>query len=218
MIIPTGSKCLDFVLGGGVETGTITQFYGQSGTGKTSICLVIAKAAAKIGEVAYIDTEGISGERVRQIFDDTTLLSKIYTYEVYSFRQQSSAVKEVEKLCRKSNLKLVIVDSFTGLYRCELEEEKKQIRAKRELTSQLTFLLGVARKFDVAVVITNQMFTDVKSGEDKPLGGTSVDHLSKVIIALERIGEKRIAKLVKHRWLKEGRRCEFTIVDRGIEP
>ncbi len=218
MLIPTGSKCLDSLLGGGVETGTVTQFYGQSGTGKTTICLMLAKSAAKDYKVAYVDTEGLSAERVKQIFGDTTLFKNVYVYEVFEFRQQSVALKEAEKLCRTENIKLIIVDSFTALYRSELEDESRQVRVKRELTSQLTFLLGVARKYDVAVVITNQMFTDVRSGEDKPLGGTSIDHLSKVIVALERIDERRRATLIKHRWLKEGAKCEFRITDRGIEP
>jgi DNA repair protein RadB len=218
MLIPSGSKCIDSLLGGGVETGTVTQFYGQSATGKTSLCLMFAKSAAEIGKVAFVDTEGVSGERVRQIFQDTSLLSNVFIYEVYRFRQQSSAIRETEKLCREDDLKLIIVDSFTGLYRSELEDESRQLKVKRELTSQLTFLLGLARKYDLAVIITNQMFTDIKTGEDKPLGGTSIDHLSKVIVALERRDDRRVATLVKHRWLKEGKSCEYVITDRGIEP
>ncbi len=217
MLIPSGSRCIDSLLGGGVETGTVTQFYGPSGAGKTTVCLMLAKSCAEKYKAAYIDTEGLSAERVKQIFGCKELFSNVFVFEVFDFRQQSAAVREVEKLCRGEDVKLVIVDSFTGLYRSELEDER-QVRVKRELTQQLTFLLGVARKYDVAVVITNQMFTDVKSGEDRPLGGTSVEHLSKVIVALERFGDRRVARLVKHRWLKEGASCEFVITDRGIEP
>ncbi len=219
MMIPTGSKCLDSILGGGVETGTVTQFYGPSGSGKTTVCLMLARSAVVMGyKVAYIDTEGISPERVKQIFGDESLFSNVYVYEVYQFKEQSLALKEADKLCRKENVKLIVVDSFTSLYRSELEDENRQVKVKRELTTQLTFLLGIARKYDLAVVITNQMFTDIKTGEDKPLGGMSIDHLSKVIVALERVGEVRKAKLIKHRWLKEGAECEFRITDRGIEP
>jgi len=218
MLIPTGSKCIDSLLGGGVETGTVTQIYGHSGTGKTTLCLMLAKNAAKDYKVAYIDTEGLSAERVKQIFGDTSLFSNVFVYEVFQFRQQGVALKEAEKLCRSEKVKLIIVDCFTSLYRSELEDEKKQIKIKRELTSQLTFLLGIARKYDVAVVITNQMFSDVNTGRDRPLGGPSIDHLSKVILALERSDEMRKATLIKHRWLKEGRSCFYRITDRGIEP
>ncbi|WP_456468083.1 DNA repair and recombination protein RadB [Archaeoglobus sp.] len=218
MLVPTGSKCIDSLLGGGVETGTVTQIYGHSGTGKTTLCLMLAKNAAKDYKVAYIDTEGLSAERVKQIFGDTSLFSNVFVYEVFQFRQQGVALKEAEKLCRSEKVKLIIVDCFTSLYRSELEDEKKQIKIKRELTSQLTFLLGIARKYDVAVVITNQMFSDVNTGRDRPLGGPSIDHLSKVILSLERGDEMRKATLIKHRWMKEGNSCFYRITDRGIEP
>ncbi|MEM3139723.1 MAG: DNA repair protein RadB, partial [Archaeoglobaceae archaeon] len=100
----------------------------------------------------------------------------------------------------------------------ELEDESRQIKVKRELTAQLTYLLGLARKLDLAVLITNQMFTDVKTGIDKPLGGTSIDHLSKTILSLERVGNLRRATLVKHRYKKEGESCEFQLTDKGVEP
>lgn len=218
MFIPSGSKCIDSLLGGGIETGTITQIYGASGVGKTTLCLMFAKNASKLYKVAYIDTEGISAERVKQIFKDISLFSNVFVYEVFTFRQQGTALKETEKLCKEENVKLIIVDSFTSLYRSELEDEERQLKVKRELTAQLTFLLGLARKLELAVLITNQMFTDVKTGLDKPLGGTSIDHLSKTAIFLERIGSSRRATLTKHRFKREGESCEFLITDNGIEP
>ncbi|MDI9641967.1 MAG: DNA repair and recombination protein RadB [Archaeoglobales archaeon] len=218
MLIPSGSKCIDYLLGGGIETGTITQLYGASGTGKTTLCLMFAKNCAKNYRVAYIDTEGLSGERVKQVFQDVSLFSNVFVQEVFTFRQQASALKEVEKLTKIEKIKLVIVDCFTSLYRSELEDESRQIKVKRELTAQLTYLLGLARKLDLAVLITNQMFTDVKTGLDKPLGGTSIDHLSKTIISLERMGNLRRATLVKHRYKKEGGSCEFQLTEKGVEP
>lgn len=218
MLIPSGSKCIDYLLGGGIETGTITQLYGASGTGKTTLCLMFAKNCAKNYRVAYIDTEGLSGERVKQVFQDVSLFSNVFVQEVFTFRQQASALKEVEKLTKTEKIKLVIVDCFTSLYRSELEDESRQIKVKRELTAQLTYLLGLARKLDLAVLITNQMFTDVKTGLDKPLGGTSIDHLSKTIISLERMGNLRRATLVKHRYKKEGESCEFQLTEKGVEP
>ncbi len=219
MKLSTGSKCLDSLLDGGIETSTVTQIFGASGTGKTSICLMLSYNTALSGyKVAYIDTEGLSPERVSQIFKKREALKDVLIYDVMDFKQQSSAIKELAKICKDSNVKLVIVDSFTFLYRSELEDYERQVKAKRELIAQLTFLLGLARKFDLAVVITNQMFTDVKSGEEKPLGGPSIDHISKTIIGLEKINNQRKAILVKHRSKPEGLSCIFRITDRGIEP
>ena len=220
MKIPTGSRCLDKLLSGGFESGTVTQIFGASGTGKTSICLMSAYSAVNQGyRVAYIDTEGLSPERVNQIFVDKSKLKDVYIYDVIDFKQQSSAIKELAKLCKEfENLKLVVVDSFTFLYRSELEDLEEQMKVKRELIAQLTFLLGLARKFDLVVVITNQVFTDVRTGEDRPLGGPSIDHISKIIIGLEKLNDKRRATLIKHRSKPEGESCEFRITDRGIEP
>jgi len=219
MKLSTGSRCLDSLLDGGVETGTITQIYGASGTGKTSICLMLAYNTAQSGlKVAYIDTEGLSPERVSQIFQDRDALKNVFIYDVIDFKQQSTAIKELAKLCKDKEIKLVIVDSFTFLYRSELEDVERQIKIKRELIAQLTFLLGLARKFDLAAVITNQVFTDVKTGEEKPLGGPSIDHISKVIIGLERLNKRRRAVLIKHRSKPEGISCTFMITDRGVEP
>ncbi len=218
MRLETGSKCIDELLGGGIETGTVTQIYGESGTGKTSFCLLFSYTTAKNGKVAFIDTEGLSGERIDQIFQDKNVLKNVFIYEVFDFRQQSTAIKEVSGLIKRENIRAVILDSLTALYRSELEDESKQLRFKRELTSQLTFLLGLARKHDIAVVFTNQMFTDINTGEVKPLGGPSIDHLSKTIVKFEKSGKKRTARLVKHRSKPEGIECRFEITDRGIEP
>ncbi len=218
-LLPTGSKCIDSLLGGGIERETITQIYGSSATGKTSICLMLAYKTASSGKkVIYVDTEGLSYERVRQIFKDRKALHNVLLYEVVDFRQQSSTIKEVARVCRTEKIDLIIVDSITALYRSELEDVEKQLKMKRELTSQVTFLLGLARKHKLAVVVTNQMFTDIKDGKDKPLGGPTLDHLSKTIIGLERADGERVAYLVKHRARAEGESCRFRITYAGIEP
>ncbi len=211
-------SCLDKLLGGGIDTGTITQIYGESGTGKTSICLMLAyRTALNGGKVVYMDTEGLSGERIEQIFRNQSALDNVFVYDIYDFKQQSSVIKNISKVCEKEEVKLIIVDCFTSLYRSELEDESKQVKMKRELTFQLTYLLGLARKHDLAVVITNQMFTDIKNGLNKPLGGPSIDHLSKIIIGIQRVNKKRKAILMKHRSHAEGESCTFQITDAGIE-
>lgn len=64
MRIPTGSKNLDDLLLGGIETHAITEFYGSAGAGKSQICYTLAVMAAqnkengKNGRVIYVDTEG----------------------------------------------------------------------------------------------------------------------------------------------------------------
>ena len=66
--IPTECGALDAMLGGGIETSCITLLYGEAGTGKTNLCLVLARNVARSGKkVIYVDSEGVSIERLRQI-------------------------------------------------------------------------------------------------------------------------------------------------------
>ena len=60
-----GSKRLDEILGGGVETQALTELIGKYGTGKTQLCMMLAVTAQLPpeesglgGNVAFIDTEG----------------------------------------------------------------------------------------------------------------------------------------------------------------
>lgn len=63
--LTTGSRELDKLLGGGMETGSITEIFGEFRTGKTQIChtlavtcqLPIDQGGAE-GKCLYIDTEG----------------------------------------------------------------------------------------------------------------------------------------------------------------
>jgi DNA repair protein RadB len=80
-------------------------------------------------------------------------------------------------------------------------------------------LIGLARKRDIPVVITNQVFTNVETDETEPLGGQIVRHLSKAVVRLEKtaIGRRR-ATIVKHRSVQDGASCEFRIAGRGLAP
>ncbi|MEM3789157.1 MAG: DNA repair and recombination protein RadA, partial [Candidatus Bathyarchaeia archaeon] len=93
----TGSKALDALLGGGIETQAITELVGQYGSGKTQLCLMLCVTAQLKpeqgglgGNVLYFDTEGtFSSNRVYQIAAENGLdpgqtlhniiLSRVYT-------------------------------------------------------------------------------------------------------------------------------------------
>jgi DNA repair protein RadA len=53
--ISTGSKSLDNLLGGGIETGALTHFYGDPVTGKTQLCYTLSALLPLSYEVVYID-------------------------------------------------------------------------------------------------------------------------------------------------------------------
>lgn len=59
--ISTGSKELDAILGGGVESSSTTEIYGEFRTGKSQLMMtlaVLAQLGAHAGKVVYVDTEG----------------------------------------------------------------------------------------------------------------------------------------------------------------
>jgi DNA repair protein RadB len=217
--LPTGSKVLDELLGGGFEAGTISQLFGEPASGKTNICLQLAINTLRAGKrVVFIDTEGFSIDRFRQIAGEEAekLASRFILFSPTSFEEQYGAIKDTEKLV-KQNVGLIILDSATAFYRLELES-KDSMLLKRELANQVTALLGMARKYDIAVVITNQIYMDVDKEELRAVGGNMLEHISKAIVQLSRTGiGTRSAVLKKHRSLAEGQTAEFKITATGVE-
>lgn len=216
--LPTGALSVDGLLGGGFEAGTVTQVYGEPASGKTNICLQLAVNTIRAGKrVVYIDTEGFSIERFSQIagHDAQELARHFILFSPYSFEEQFAAIRDAEKLIPQ-DVDLVILDSATAYYR--LENGKDGSRPMQELASQMTALLGMARKHGIAVVITNQIYTDIENEEFRAAGGKWLEHISKAIVELKRAGPgKRIAVLRKHRSRPEGETAEFTITGTGIE-
>ncbi len=218
--MPSVCKSFDELLGGGFEKGIVTQIFGAAGTGKTNICIQLAVECVKQGQkVIFIDTEGLSPVRFKQIAGEKAkeIARNIIVFEPLNFEEQYVAVREVEKIAGE-NIGLVILDSATSYYRFELEEEEETcMKSRRELASQIGFLHALARKHSFVAVITNQVYSDIILGGVRPLGGSALEHISKAIIQLEKIGKgTRRAILYKHRSLPEGSSADFRITAEGI--
>ena len=145
--LPSGCQSLDLLLGGGFESGIITQLYGESGTGKSNIVLQLAvQAVARGFRVIFIDTEGFSAERFKQIAgpgaEETA--AKIMIFEPMSLEQQAMSIREATKIAGRE-LGLVVLDSATSLYRVLLEAEDNR-PVRRTLTVQLSELQELATK------------------------------------------------------------------------
>ncbi|SFM41975.1 DNA repair and recombination protein RadB [Methanolobus profundi] len=217
--LSSGCKPIDDLLGGGFEAGVVTQIFGEPGSGKTNLSLQLAVECVKKGKkVVYIDTEAISPARFKQIAGENAkeIAQHIVIFEPHNFEEQYAAVKEIEKLI-SDKIGLIIIDSATAFYRFELDQEESSMRTRRELSNQIGFIHAIARKHRIVAVITNQIYTDITTGNAKPIGGSGIEHISKTIIQLEKRGDgKRRAKLWKHRSLPEGGTCEFTITNEGV--
>lgn len=222
--LSVGCRSLDELLGGGIETGTLSLVYGPPGSGKTNLALSAAvTTAAEGGRVLVVDTEGMSPERLQQFVDgidpaDGDLLTeRIVVRDAHDFDEQEAAVKDVETVAE--SIRLVIVDSLTGFYRLERTADDRDGDALRAVTRQVTHLLSLARKHDLAILATNQVFTDPEADRVRALGGHTLEHWAGAVIRLDRFrGGNRRATLEKHRSLPAGGTAGFRITDTGLEP
>lgn len=216
-----GCSAIDTLLGGGLDPGTVTQFYGEAGSGKTNVALsACVHASIDGGRSLYIDAEGISSSRLEQIIpqehDDDIITDRIIVREVFDFAEQTQAIKEAESVA--SDLDVIAVDSITGFYRLERGSESEEGDTLRAVANQVTHLLSIARKFDIAVLVTNQVFTDPETDRLQPLGGQTLRHWSGTIVRLERFrGGNRRATLEKHRSLPAGGTATFRITETGLD-
>ncbi len=217
--LPSGCQGLDRLLGGGFESGIVTQLYGEAGTGKTNIVIQLAIQAVSRGlRVIFIDTEGFSPDRFKQIAGAGAkdIATKIIIFEPLSLEQQHTSIKEASKIAGR-DLGLVVLDSATSLYRVLLESDDNR-PVRRLLSLQLGELQEISRRHRIPVVITNQVYTDIEINELRPLGGTYLEHMCKAIIFVEKIGQgRRRAKIVKHRSQPEGETADFVITSKGVE-
>lgn len=219
MKIATGCAPLDDLLDGGIETGCITLLFGEAGTGKTNLCLQLARNVVRGGQnVAYIDTEGVSLERLRQICgeDYQEVLQGLLLTKVYTLAEQETHVEKSVTLATKTeNVGLVVLDAATTHYRLTSEENRAEER--HSLTRQITALMGLARKRDIPVLVVSQVYTDLDTGRFEPLGGHMMTHNAKDILRLEKAGGNvRLAVVVKHRHLPEGAAAKFQISEDGL--
>ncbi len=214
--IPTGCSSFDTLLGGGLEKGSITLLYGEAGTGKTNICMQTAYNVVKSGKkVAYVDAEGLSSDRISQIFIEPGSHRELLVFQVHSFDEQTDRISKVCRLCSANDkIGLVVVDSITMFYRLHSDD----MLVRNEFIRQIEMLMEAARQNDIAVIVTSQVYTNISSGSIEFLGGHALHHNAKTIIRLDkRSAGRRTAYIVKHRSLPEGRTANYRIIETGIE-
>ena len=214
--LKTGSEKFDAFLEGGYEKGVITTIYGPSGTGKTTACLLALTSASKEGKVFFIDTEGgFSTERLKQITPDyENVLERTIIKKPLTFEEQGTFLKIItENLPKETSM--VICDTVTALYRLNRTEDNQN--ANQELTRQIGRLLETARKNDVPILMTNQVYSDFEGKNSvRMAGGDIVLYNSKCLIEFQNADlNKRIAFLKKHRSLPS-KTEKFEIINRGF--
>jgi len=219
-VVNTGNKEFDNFLDGGYEKGVVTMLYGGPGTGKTNLCLLAAAELSKKKKVIYIDTEGgFSVTRFKQLCDDfDKCIKNIFIISPTVFSEQKGAFSKLKELTKLKDMGAIIVDSIVMLYRLEIGKTKNIHATNRELGLQISYLSEIARKNNIPVLITNQVYKDF---EDKNkiniVGGDILKYWGKCLIELKKDDSLRIAILKKHRSQPENKVFKFKIINKGIE-
>ena len=231
------TKCrkLDGLLGGGIETQAITEFYGEFGTGKSQIChqlcvnVQLPKEQGGLeGGALYIDTEHtFRPERIAQIAKDVGLnpeeaLSKVIYAEALTSDHQMYLLDHAASHMSEHNIRLIVVDSLIAHFRSEFVGREMLAERQQKLEKHLHKLMRLARAYNAAAVVTNQVMArpDAFFAEAVgPTGGHILAHISHTRVFLRKSPTPhiRIAKLVVSPSLPEGSECLFKISEKGIE-
>lgn len=236
IMLTTGSKELDKLLGGGIETGSITEMFGEFRTGKTQLCHHLAVTCqlpvnqnGGEGKCLYIDTEGTFrperllavAERYKLVPDE--VLDNVAYARAYNSDHQTQLLLTAAAMMTESRYSLVIIDSATALYRTDYCGRGELAARQMHLARFLRMLLRLCDEFGVAVVITNQVVAQVDGGggmfagdQKKPIGGNIIAHASTTRLYMKKgRGETRICKIYDSPCLPEAE-AAFAIQPDGI--
>ncbi len=227
----TGADTFDNMLGGGFETGSITECFGEFGSGKTQIGhLLSVRCQMQDPEAVavYIDTENtFRPERILQFakgvgLDPEQILRNIKVARAYNSDHQRLLVDKVEDLINKEGLKvkLVIVDSLTAHFRAEFIGRGTLADRQQKLNKHMHKLLKLADLHNVCVYVTNQVMSKPDQFFGDPtqaIGGHIVAHASTFRIYLRK-GKKgsRVGKLIDSPNLAETE-CNFFVEESGLK-
>mmetsp|Transcript_5162 Transcript_5162/g.8554 ORF Transcript_5162/g.8554 Transcript_5162/m.8554 type:complete len:380 (+) Transcript_5162:81-1220(+) len=234
--LATGSAQLDALLRGGMETGQITEIFGEFRCGKTQLChtlcvtcqLPIDRGGAE-SKALYIDTEGtFRPERLVSIaerygLNSEDVLENVTYARAYNAEHQEKLLVEAAAVFCDSRYALLVVDSATGLFRTDYTGRSELADRQQALNRFLRKLQRIADEHGVAVVITNQVMATPESGANpfmgpqvKPIGGHIIGHASQTRLFFRKgKGETRICKIYDSPSLPEGE-AMFAIGNGGI--
>ncbi|CAO3568349.1 unnamed protein product [Mortierella alpina] len=233
--ITTGSGELDKLLGGGIETGSITELFGEFRTGKSQLCHMLAVTSqlplamnGGEGKCLYIDTEGtFRPERLLAIaerynLDGEEVLDNVAYARAYNTDHQMNLLVQAAGMMSESRFALLIIDSATSLYRTDYSGRGELSARQMHMARFLRNLQRLADEFGVAVVITNQVVASVdgmamfNADSKKPIGGNIMAHSSTTRLSLRKgRGENRVCKIYDSPCLPEAE-AQFSIGAHGI--
>ena len=231
--ITTGSKNLNSLLGGGVETQAITEAYGQFGSGKSQIAFQLACAVqlpkdkgGLDGACLFIDTEHtFRPERIVQIakalgLDLEKTLKNIHVARAFNSEHQILLIDKAPEVIDEKKIKLIIIDSITSHFRSDFMGRGELAPRQQKLNRHLHQLQRLADAYNIAVYITNQVMFDpsVMFGDPvRATGGAIMGHASTYRLYLRKGKEgTRIAKMIDAPNIPESE-AVFKLTEEGIK-
>ncbi|MFX1411169.1 MAG: DNA repair and recombination protein RadA [Promethearchaeota archaeon] len=234
--ITTGSSGLNQILGGGFQTGKLTEVYGPFKSGKTALAHTIAvtvqlpkKRGGLSGAVAYIDTENtFSKEKIKRIakrygINPKEVLTKIFHARIYSSDHQSQMIQKAEVLCKTRGVRLIIVDSLMALLRTEYVGIGSLAPRQAVLNNMIHGLSRIAETYNCAVLLTNQVAVRMMGmfSADDAIGGNIVAHGCHFRVMFKTKGFSSNNSLMRRAVIVDApdlppEDCEFYITSAGI--
>jgi DNA repair protein RadA len=220
--ISTGSSALDILLGGGVSSGRVTEFYGESGSGKTQLCFQLCVNALippiDKGDVVFVDTCGtFRPERIAEMatgrIDKDRLFGRIFVVNARTVADQSQLPRDRETGAPKG-IGMLVIDTLTDNFIYDFQGESHVASRQSSLARHLHDLAEMALDQNIPIVVANTARTQMlDTGEDRVVetGGTTVGQGVHVRLRLERDYEGWIGRLGG-----EGKGVRFKIVKNGI--
>jgi len=235
--IATGSQEFDKLLGGGIESMSITEAFGEFRTGKTQLSHTLAVTTQMPGadnysggKVVYIDTENtFRPDRLRPIaqrfnLDEEAVLENVFYARAFTSDEQIEMMDHVAALFYQEPgvFKLLIVDSIMALFRVDYSGRGELADRQQHLAQMMSRLQKISEEYNVAVFITNQMTADPGANMSfvadpkKPIGGNIIAHASTTRLYMRKgRGENRIVKIFDSPDMPESE-ATFAITSGGI--
>ncbi|XP_061668095.1 DNA repair protein RAD51 homolog 2 isoform X3 [Syngnathoides biaculeatus] len=179
----TSLPALDKVLRGGIPCGAITEVTGPFGCGKTQLCMmlsVVTTLPKELGgldrSVIYIDTESaFSAERLVEIaqnrFPDyfssrekvVQMAGRVHIFREMTCQDVFRRLEKLEEILIATKAGLIILDSVASVVRKEFDTTLpgNLLLRSNVLGEEATTLKYLAHQFNIPVVVTNQITTQI---------------------------------------------------------
>mmetsp|Transcript_17233 Transcript_17233/g.50188 ORF Transcript_17233/g.50188 Transcript_17233/m.50188 type:complete len:345 (-) Transcript_17233:735-1769(-) len=235
IMVSTGSTALDELLQGGIETGSLTEVFGEFRCGKTQLCHTLCvtcqlplEQGGGEGKAMYIDTEGcfrpnrLVSIAERYGVNPEQVLENVVFARAHNSEQQMELLKQASALMSEDRFVLLVVDSATAHFRTDYQGRGELSERQQQLAQFLRQLQRLATEFGLAVILTNQVVANpdgmsFSKDATKPIGGNIIAHASHTRLRLKKSrGENRICQVYDSPILAESE-ATFALGANGIE-